>query len=304
MNLKQLTNQYVRERAVTEASSTHYHFVARLFCRDMEVQELHEIKIELLIQWRDMVMSRGASRPTWNNYLCHMRALLNYASRQHYIQKFPNPSHLMLPVHINRPKTLRPHELDYIMNFLADETSPFKPHWFWAIVMRTLFYTGMRRRQLSQLKWRDVDLERKTIHLRAESSKNRRSWDIPIAEHLVPSLAQLRQQTLEVIQDDADVSNLYVFNIMLFCADYPSCTNGFLTVRALSNFFYRLRGATGIDISPHKLRHTMATTLARLGLYKELQVLLGHTNIQTTMRYVHPDLESLRMMTDRLKSIG
>ena len=304
MNLKKFTNLYLRERAVTEASCTHYRFVARVFCRDTHIYDINDITLDVLIEWRDVILDRGASRSTWNNYLSHMRALLNYASRRKFIQKFPNPSHLMMPVHMNRPKTLRPQELEFVMTYLANATSAFQPNWFWAVVLRTLFYTGMRRRQLCQLKWRDVDLEQKTINLRAESSKNRRNWEIPIAELLIPHLVKLKQLTVNEVPNEADINHLFVFDIKLFCDDYPSCTDGFLTVRALSNFFYRLRAGTGVDISPHKLRHTMATSLARLGLYKELQVLLGHTNIQTTMRYVHPDLESLRMMTDRLSSIG
>lgn len=54
-------------------------------------------------------------------------------------------------------------------------------------------------------------------------------------------------------------------------------------------------------LSPHVLRHTFATLALRKGVdLKRLQVLLGHKNIATTQRYLHPGEEDLREAMDRL----
>ena len=67
-----------------------------------------------------------------------------------------------------------------------------------------------------------------------------------------------------------------------------------MTVDQLTGTFKRLSKATKISITPHRLRHTMATELASSKDIRTLQQLLGHTNIHTTMQYVHPDMDRMR----------
>jgi len=60
------------------------------------------------------------------------------------------------------------------------------------------------------------------------------------------------------------------------------------SLQPLRSFFRRLSKECGFDVSPHRFRHTLATTLMN-SPERNLQLvkgLLGHRNVSTTMEYV------------------
>ena len=55
------------------------------------------------------------------------------------------------------------------------------------------------------------------------------------------------------------------------------------------------------NLSPHTLRHTYATRAYKAGVdLKTLQMLLGHSDLQTTSRYIHPTIDDLFVGVDKL----
>lgn len=71
-------------------------------------------------------------------------------------------------------------------------------------------------------------------------------------------------------------------------------------VDRVSNVFEYISKRIGIQISPHRFRHTPGTNLMKqpdrnLHLVKKL---LGHTDIRTTLEYVEPDINSMKNPLD------
>ena len=70
-----------------------------------------------------------------------------------------------------------------------------------------------------------------------------------------------------------------------------------LTTRAVHDMVTKLAERAGVEkrVSPHTLRHTYATRLLDSGLsIREVQELLGHSDVSTTMIYTHVNPEALR----------
>ena len=75
-----------------------------------------------------------------------------------------------------------------------------------------------------------------------------------------------------------------------------------MTVDQLGATFWRLSKATNIRISPHRLRHTMATGWQHQRIFARCRNCSVTTNISTTMQYVHPDMDRMRNLLETFSS--
>ena len=292
MKILSLVKQYIASSRLAYETELHYHFVARLFVRDTKIVYVEDVTQKSLLHWSKEVKKRNVEPISWNNYVRHFRILIAFAVCQGYLKDNPITGDIFERVYRQRPKTLRIAELHQIIAYLGSKKSIFKPTWFWKALVRVLFYTGMRRKQLVHLRWKDIDFDDRKITFDAHSSKTKVSWEIPLTTAAISELTKIQNETLSVIGPDKDLSERYVFNIRLFNTRYR-CKDR-MVEWTVTNFFNRLSTVTGIQVSAHRLRHTVATQLAKEGKYKELQNLLGHSTMQTTMRYIHPELENIR----------
>jgi site-specific recombinase XerD len=63
-------------------------------------------------------------------------------------------------------------------------------------------------------------------------------------------------------------------------------------------------GLAGQGITPHKLRHTFATQLILKGVdIRTVQELLGHSDLETTARYLHSDVRTKLAAVGRLTGL-
>lgn len=148
--------------------------------------------------------------------------------------------------------------------------------------IQMLTYTGCRKSEILTLKWKDVQLDQNCIHLK--DSKN--------GEKIVP-LNSLSKGILESIKQQPN--NPYVF-----CGKKPG-----KHLTDPKKTWTKIRKMLAIeDVRMHDLRHTFASMAIKsgLGIY-EVSQLLGHKNIQTTMRYVHTKKEELVKNAKAVESI-
>ncbi len=157
---------------------------------------------------------------------------------------------------------------------------------YWIDPLKFIVHTGLRKGEWINLKWENVKLDGDNPIVTIVSSG---SWKTKTGESRVIPLNKI---AAEIIKKQKGRNSEYVFTLKNGSKIHPDKPYHKLKT-ALKNL-----GLTG-DI--HKLRHTFASNLVMKGrpLY-DVQKLLGHKDIQTTMIYAHlsPDYlkESVKML--------
>lgn len=304
MTLWDALDAYRLERLPSAATLRHYNTVIALAERDLEalgrpVEDIARLTRQSVLLWREQVLNRAAIR-SWNNYAVHMRALWEFLRKdapESGIESNPFDRMTLRPPK-KSPKSLQLETVQVAIDYLEGASCTLEPGWFWATAIRTLFFTGIRRRQLAGIRIGDVDIRAGTIHLRAEFSKNGEARDIAIADLLLPHLARLvsRPELRDYNRDKED----QLFNVTWFTTRFKGNE---LTPEQISGFFRRLSDHLQLPISAHKLRHTFGTLLAPKTDLRTLQELMGHNDYRSTLEYIHSNEDMQRQVIRQLPSI-
>jgi len=158
------------------------------------------------------------------------------------------------------------------------------------VILMTLYGTGLRREELCRLKVTDVDSQRMVIHVR--QGKGNRDRDLPLSPKL-----------LEVLRDywRWRKPKTYLFPSLLRTRQEKPITS--------KTVWYAVREAArraGIKkkVHPHLLRHSWATHLLERGAdLREIQVLLGHNDLETTALYLHLSQRHLQAIQNPIDAI-
>jgi site-specific recombinase XerD len=157
-------------------------------------------------------------------------------------------------------------------------------------VVAFAFYTGMRLDEIVNLRWKNVDLQNRTITVGDDSftTKGRNQRFIPINNALT-SILSLRERKRKIFSIKHTDDN----RDFVFCKENGEKFTG----NYFSKNFKKACKAAGLDnaIHFHSLRHSFASNLVQKGvpLYT-IKELLGHSSISTTEIYSHLNMETLR----------
>lgn len=118
------------------------------------------------------------------------------------------------------------------------------------------------------------------------------------------------QETTDLIKETINVSKRIKMhhNTILHEDDFlllSRHTGNPCKIKELNIAMKKVNDATGIDVTPHMLRHTFATHASALGVDSiQLQNFLGHADVKMTQHYSHGSIESaenVMRITERLR---
>jgi integrase len=137
-----------------------------------------------------------------------------------------------------------------------------------------LLFCGLRKNELISLRVTDIDLEKRELFVRAETSKSRKTRLIP----LHPTLGyHLKEYFKERKKCRYTTPALWV----------NSKHDSSLTNHGLKHWVIRLIKFSGVKFHLHQFRHSFACALAKKDVSViKIQKLMGHADITMTMTYV------------------
>ena len=157
--------------------------------------------------------------------------------------------------------------------------------------------SGLRAKEVSQLKWSMVVNSEGTvsnaIHLTDVASKGKSGRVIPLNKDVKGLLVRLFDN--ESKRHDYDVNSSFVIR-----TERSKSTSAQSIVNMFANWYKDL-GFVGC--SSHSGRRTFITNLSKKiglvgGTLRDVQSLAGHSNLQTTQRYIEVDTDCQRKLVD------
>jgi integrase len=155
--------------------------------------------------------------------------------------------------------------------FAAADATPYGP------LVRLAALTGMRLGELLALSWNDVDLDRKTLHIRASTTKTQRGRVIDLDRQAV-ALLRGHQETQEAAIKSFGPA--YADKSVVFANGVGKRMDSANLERAWRSVCEK----AGVRYRFHDLRHLHASELLRHGVHpKVVQERLGHASITMTL---------------------
>ena len=144
-------------------------------------------------------------------------------------------------------------------------------------IIEVLLSSGVRVSELSEMDTGDIDTEALTVHVRHGKGGKER------VTHITPVCAMHLKR---YFKDRPEVGDALFYN-----GKHERLKPG--GIRYILNTLAEKTGVS--NVHPHRFRRTFATGLANRGMeIQEIQKLLGHSEINTTLEYVCVDDEKVR----------
>jgi len=211
---------------------------------------------------------KGARAHTINFEIGTLKAIFNLAIKWGYLKD--NPTKGVTKLKVNDSKPPRFLTEDECRRFLEACPPDLHPIYF------TFLNTGMRKAELENIEWSDIDFKRRKIRIRRKETWQPKTGerDIPISDALCDLLRELKKR------NDRETKSNYVF-----C----HIDGSKMKTKLREKLIQIAKKAELADLTRvHTLRHTFASHLVMKGVdLPTVRKLLGHSDIQTTMIYAH-----------------
>lgn len=182
---------------------------------------------------------------------------------------------------IHLPEVLSIEEIELLINSIDTRTDVGIRN---KAIIETLYCTGMRISELTELKLSQIHLNKKYLIAYGKGQKER---ICPLGEEAVIALRKyISEVRIKMVHTPTDLC------FVNYQGKHLSRNYLFKYIKELA-----LKAGINKEISPHTLRHSFATHLLQNDVsLRVVQAMLGHENISTTQIYTHIENEHLKQV--------
>ncbi|MDR8392963.1 tyrosine-type recombinase/integrase [Aliifodinibius sp. S!AR15-10] len=286
--MNSLQKQFLKEKTnVTEKTKRTYKYIIRQFMDQVG----HTMPVTRITadDIRNFCLRDKLANASKKNYLKHLKAFFNWVVEKEFIESNPCDK-------INLPKTrdnlvdkiIEEKDLNIIFKKFRDYQLKHKKAraiqstdqmqlWFKPLITLA-FYTGLRRKEIVQLRWEHVHL--KEQFLRVTDTKNGQERTVPIFDPLYWRLKAWRK-----LMGNPKKGLVFPSPKSNSKLEIPMTGDN---VSKRFKFYATEEADLKDTINFHGLRHSCATFLLRNGFNViEVKNMLGHKSLEVTNRYVH-----------------
>lgn len=270
--------------------------------------KLVDLKPKHIQDFFDLLFSEGLSGNTIKHYRANISKALKSAVITEIIDS--NPATKLEPIKV-KEYTADYYTQDELLNLMEIiETTPIEL----PVIIAGVY--GLRREEVIGIKWNAIDFKDKTLTIRHTVGRGKIDGVTQfIFKERTKSDAGYR--TLPLFDFIADLLRKYKhkyeenkkFYGNTYCNDYKDyiclMENGELMKPGyVTQTFSKILDNNNLrHIRLHDLRHSCGTLLVRNGVpLKDIQIWLGHSNFQTTLRYAHADVENKRISANVIEN--
>lgn len=270
--------------------------------------KLVDLKPKHIQDFFDLLFSEGLSGNTIKHYRANISKALKSAVITEIIDS--NPATKLEPIKV-KEYTADYYTQDELLNLMEIiETTPIEL----PVIIAGVY--GLRREEVIGIRWNAIDFKDKTLTIRHTVGRGKIDGVTQfIFKERTKSDAGYR--TLPLFDFIADLLRKYKnkyeenkkFYGNTYCNDYKDyiclMENGELMKPGyVTQTFSKILDNNHLrHIRLHDLRHSCGTLLVRNGVpLKDIQIWLGHSNFQTTLRYAHADVENKRISANVIEN--
>ncbi len=270
--LREHLSDYINDLRTRNRSREYYRKIEQRVTRlltDCAWHRLCDINADSFISWRH---DQTLSAKTLNDYQHALCALLAWLKRSRRIPHNPIEDLARVDGRGQRTFERRAFTDDEATRLLAVSESR-------RIIYLFALHTGLRKKELRELLWTDLDLDSGFLHLRAQATKSRRADTLPLTSTLVAALREHRQTSRNALKVfDSGIPSHHTVQSDLAAASIPR------------------RDDRGHKVDFHALRTTFITNLQVGGvLQRSAMALARHTDPRLTA-HTYTDTNALPLV--------